>query len=412
MAFGSEVLAASPWRGEFPVLEQEVNGKPLVYLDSAASAQKPRVVLDTMDYYYRMDNANVHRGVHALGQRSTEAYDGSREAVRAALNASSADEIVFTKGCTESINLVASSWGQANLGEGDVILATQAEHHANIIPWQLVAARTGSKVLPIPVFDDGTLDWDAYLQLLRSHPVKMVAVKHICNALGTVYPVKEMAAEAHSIGALTLVDGAQAVPHMPVDVRDIDADFYSVAGHKAFGPMGVGALYGRKKLLQAMPPYQGGGDMIRTVSFEGSTFREPPARFEAGTPNVAGVVGLAAALDWLGSQDRCEISALECSLAASATEDLEAIPGVRVLGKTSGKAAVVSFVADFAHPHDLATILDSEGVAVRAGHHCCMPLMHRLKVPATVRASFAMYNGETDKDLLVKAVEKARRIFS
>lgn len=402
----------SAWRCEFPILDQEVNGKPLVYLDSAASSQKPRVVLDTMDFYYRMDNANVHRGVHALGQRSTEAYDNARAVVAKHLNAVHTDEIVFTKGCTEAVNLVAASWGQANLKPGDVVLCSMAEHHANLVPWQLAAEKTGATVKPVPIHDDGQLDWDAYLALLNENPVKMVAIKHVCNTLGTVYPVKEVVSEAHRVGALVTVDGAQAVPHRPVDVQDIGADFYILAGHKAFGPMGVGALYGRLPLLRAMPPYQGGGDMIRTVSFDDTTFREPPNRFEAGTPNVAGVVGLAAALEWLASQDFDRIEVHEQDLLASATEALEEIPGVRVLGKSPGKASVISFVTDFAHPHDIATILDSEGVAVRAGHHCCMPLMGRLRVPATVRASFAMYNDNKDKEVLIQAVAKARRIFS
>lgn len=408
----SKTSVRSPWRCEFPILDQEVNGKPLVYLDSAASGQKPRVVLDTMDFYYRMDNANVHRGVHTLGQRSTDAYDRARATVAKHLNASRPEEVVFTKGCTESLNLVASSWGGTNLKAGDVVLCSVAEHHANLVPWQMVAQRVGARVLPVPVFDDGQLDWDAYVALLRDHPVKMVAVKHVCNALGTVYPVKRMAEEAHQAGALITADGAQAVPHMPVDVRDLGVDFYSVAGHKAFGPMGVGALYGRSEHLKAMPPYQGGGDMIRTVSFEGTTFREPPTRFEAGTPNVAGVVGMAAGLEWLAAQDSEAVQAHEAALTQRATASLEEVSGVTVLGKTPGKAGVVSFVTDFAHPHDLATILDSEGVAVRAGHHCCMPLMQRLQVSSTVRASFAVYNDDEDVEALVRAVAKAKEIFS
>lgn len=409
-------------RRDFPILNVTVHGRPLVYLDNAATAQKPQPVIDAVDRYWRTSNANIHRGVHHLSQVATAQYDAAREKVRMFLNARSSAEVIFTKGCTEAINLVAAglAWDAS-----DVILATQMEHHSNIVPWQLAAERQGARVVPIQVTDAGEIDLDDYRRKLRAERVKIVALVHVSNALGTINPVREMIEMAHEVGALTLVDGAQAGPHIPVDVQELGADFYTLSCHKIYAPTGVGVLYGKRALLESMPPYHGGGDMIKTVDFEGSTFAELPAKFEAGTPNVAGVIGLGAAIDYLASfgpegeneRDRliAAMGALherELEIARSVETRLAQLPGVRIVGAPAQKTGIVSFVMEGAHPHDIGTILDAEGIAIRAGHHCCMPLMKRLGLAATARASFGLLNDESDGDALVRGVEKVREIFA
>ncbi len=408
-------------RAEFPILDLQVNGKPLAYLDNGATSQKPRAVLDALDRYWTTQNANVHRGVHHLSQVASHAYDGTRESVRAFLGAAEEAEIVFTKGCTEGINLVAHGLA---LSPGDRILVTAMEHHSNIVPWQLAAERAGATVEPIPITDAGEVDLDAYRALLEKGRVKIVGVVHVSNSLGTVNPVKAMVELAHAHGSLVLVDGAQAGPHRRVDVRDLDADFYTLSCHKMYAPTGVGVLYGKRALLEAMPPYQGGGDMIRQVSFERTTYAPIPAKFEAGTPNIAGVVGLDAAIRFVAAQGGDEgslserldlaferLEARERELTAYATERLLEVPGLRLTGTAPDKAGVLGFVLDNAHPHDIGTILDGEGVAVRTGHHCCQPLMRRLGVGATTRASLAMYSVEWEIDALVRGLHRVREIL-
>lgn len=397
-------------RDDFPILNEEVRGKPLVYLDNAATTQKPQSVLDAMQHFYTHDNANVHRGVHLLSQRATDDFDRARVKLQRFVNASESSEIIFTKGCTEATNLVAASWGRANLREGDEILLSTMEHHANIVPWQIVAEEKGARIRPIPINDAGEIDLDAYRAMLNSR-VKMVGVVHVSNSLGTINPVAEMIALAHGVGAKVLVDGAQALAHLPVDVQALDADFYAMSSHKMYGPTGVGALYGKRGLLEAMPPYQAGGDMIRTVSFEKTTYNELPNKFEPGTPNIAGVIGFGAAVDYLMGLDREAIADHEDHLTALANEALEAIPGVRLIGTARNKASVVSFTLEGAHPHDIGTILDMEGIAVRTGHHCCMPLMTRLGLPATVRASLALYNNAEDVARLASGLHKVKEVL-
>ncbi len=406
-------------RAQFPILDRQVHGRPLVYLDNAATTQTPISVLDAMDRYYRESNANIHRGVHQLSQEATNAYEHARTLAQTLLNAKEDAEVIFTKGCTESINLVAATWGR-KLTPDDTILLSTMEHHANIVPWQM----TSAKVVPIPIFDNGEIDLDAYRALLKVHRVKLVGIVHVSNSLGTVNPVREIIRLAHEAGAIVLVDGAQSAPHTPIDVRDIDADFYTVSGHKLYGPTGVGLLYGKRALLEAMPVYQGGGDMIRTVSFERTTFAEIPGKFEAGTPNIAGAIGLGAAISWLASlgsgvdlrsQVVASLEAIdghERSLARLAEAQLGDISGVRLVGTAKDKAGIVSFTMDQAHPHDIGTILDASGVAVRAGHHCCMPLMRRLGVSATARASFAVYSSSGEVEALVRAVGKVAEVFA
>jgi cysteine desulfurase/selenocysteine lyase len=417
-------------RAQFPILNQRVNGKPLVYLDNGATSQKPQAVLDALDRYWKFSNANIHRGVHTLSQRATAHFDDARDILCQFLNARESAEIIFTKGCTEAINLVAHGLARnGTLGEGDEILLSTMEHHSNIVPWQLQSEWTGSKVVPIPITDEGEIDLEAYAQQLRSGKVKVVGIVHISNALGTINPVETMVQMAHDVGALVLIDGAQAGPHHLIDVQAIDADFYTLSCHKMYAPTGVGVLYGKRSLLKALPPYHGGGDMIRTVDFSGSTFADIPAKFEAGTPNVASVIGLGAALQWLlsltenepveeGSLPRARlrpsmeaIDAHERSLSQYAERELGEVPGVRIVGTAAKKAGIVSFVMDSAHPHDIGTILDEQGVAIRAGHHCCMPLMKRLGIAATARASFACYNDEGDVDRLIQGVLKVKEIF-
>jgi len=395
-------------RADFPALHQQVNGRPLVYLDNAATTQKPQAVLDALLGFYSRDCANVHRGVHALSQRATDAYEGARETVARFLKARPR-EIVFTRGTTEAINLVAYSYG-SRLLPGDEILITELEHHSNIVPWQMLAERTGARLRVAPIDDRGEIILEEFQRLLGPR-TRIVAVAHVSNALGTVNPVEEICRLAHTYGARVLVDGAQAVPHLAVDVRALDCDFYAFSGHKIYGPTGIGVLFGRWELLEAMPPYQGGGDMIRSVTFEKTLYNDPPYRFEAGTPHIAGAIGLAAAIEYVTRLGLEEIRRHEQQLLEAATRALEEIPGVRIVGTAAHKAAVVSFVLDGVHPHDVATVLDHEGVAVRAGHHCAQPLMERFGLPATTRASFALYNTLEEVDALARAVRRARELF-
>lgn len=396
-------------RADFPILAQTVHGKPLAYLDNAATTQKPNAVIDAIAHFYRHDNANIHRGVHALAERATIAYEAAREAARRFLNARSANEIVFVRGTTEAINLVAASFG-ARFQPGDEVIVTAMEHHANIVPWQLVQARTGIVLKVIPMDESGALQTEQLAALITPR-TRLVAVTHVSNALGTINPVAELIVIAHQHGVPVLVDGAQAVPHMPVDVQALDADFYCFSGHKLFGPTGIGVLYCKAELLESMPPYQGGGDMIRTVSFEKSTFAPPPQRFEAGTPNIAGAIGLKAAIEYLERLDRLAALRYEQELLAYATERLQTVPGLKIVGTAPEKAAVVSFTIDGIHPHDLGTIVDRYGVAIRVGHHCAMPVMTFFGVPATARASFAFYNTFAEIDQLTDALHRARDLL-
>jgi cysteine desulfurase/selenocysteine lyase len=393
-------------RQDFPILSETVHGKPLVFLDSAASAQKPLAVLNAMDDMYRTCYANVHRGVYALSDAATSRFEAARETVRAFLNARHDSEIVFTSGGTDALNLVARCYAQPKLQPGDEILVTESEHHSNIVPWQLVAAATGAVVRPIPVTDDGAFDWDAFVGML-SDKVKIVAVAHMSNVMGSVMPIQEIAKATHAAGAVIVVDGCQGAVHHVVDVQALDVDFYAITGHKLYGPTGIGALYGKRELLDAMPPYKGGGDMIETVTFERSTWAEPPARFEAGTPMIVEAVGLAAALDYLAAIGMDRIHAHEEDLLTYATGLLLEIDGLRIIGSAPGKGSVISFAVDGAHPTDIATLLDQRGIAVRSGHHCAQPLMVRMGVSATTRASFAMYNTREEALALVDGVKKA-----
>jgi cysteine desulfurase/selenocysteine lyase len=397
-------------RRDFPALAQRVHGRPLVYLDNAATTQKPRQVIDAIRRYYEEDNANVHRGVHALSERATAAYEGAREKVRAFVNARAVSEVVFTRNATEGINLVARAWGDANVRAGDEVLITALEHHSNIVPWQQLCARTGAVLKVAPIDDAGDVIQDEFDRLLSSK-TRMVAMSHLSNALGTVNPVVEMTARAKAAGAVVLIDGSQAAYHMAVDVQAIGADFYVFTGHKLYGPTGMGVLWGREAVLDAMPPFLGGGDMIRTVTFEGSTWNDLPYKFEAGTPHIAGAVGLGAAVDYVRAIGFAAIGAHEAALLAKATEAIGAIEGVRLVGTARRKASVVSFVMDDIHPHDIGTIVDREGVAIRTGHHCAQPVMDRYRIPATARASFAMYNTLDEIDALAAALARARTII-
>jgi len=408
VASGFEVEAV---RADFPILHQQVHGKPLAYLDSAASAQRPAQVIDAMANYDRHDHANVHRGVHALSQRATEAFEGAREKLRRYINAASTREIIFTRGTTEAINLVAQSWGRANLGDGDEIVVTQMEHHANIVPWQMLCEQTGAALKVIPMTESGELDLDAARAIIGAR-TRLLAFGHVSNALGTINPVAELTALARSAGALVLLDGAQGMPHMRVDVEALDCDFYAFSGHKMFGPTGIGVLWGREALLKAMPPWQGGGDMILAVSFEKTTYNELPWKFEAGTPNIAGVVGLGAAVDYLEALDFAGAAAWEHSLLEYGTARLAEIDGLRIIGTAPRKAAVISFTLEGVHPHDIGTIVDHAGIAIRTGHHCAMPVMDYYGVPATARASFAFYNTREEIDRLAEALREAREVFA
>ncbi len=398
-------------RADFPILRQEVRGRPLVYLDSAASAQKPQAVIDAEVRFYTHDNANVHRGVHALSERATVAFEDARETVRRFLNARSEREIIFVRGTTEAVNLVAQTFGRKNVGPGDEVLITEMEHHANIVPWQMLCEQVGATLKAVPVDANGELQLDT-LDALLTPRTRLFAVTHVSNALGTVNPVKELIRRAHAKGIPVLVDGAQSVPHFRVDVRDLDADFYSFSGHKVFGPMGIGVLYGKEALLESMPPWMGGGDMILTVSLEKTVYNRLPHRFEAGTPNVAGAVGLAAALDYLERVGLEHVAAHDRELITYATRALESVPGLTLVGKPRERTGVLSFVLEDIHPHDIGTILDREGVAIRTGHHCAQPLMRCFRVAATARASLALYNTREDVDALVRGLHKVREVFA
>jgi cysteine desulfurase/selenocysteine lyase len=397
-------------RQDFPALKQTIHGKPLVYLDNAATAQKPRAVIDAIVKFYEVDCANIHRGVHELSQRSTAAYEETRSKVRRFLNARSNHEIIFVRGTTEGINLVTQTWGRANVKQDDEIIIAGLEHHSNIVPWQILCEQTGARLRIIPIDDRGDLLLEEYEKLLGPR-TRMVAIGHVSNALGTVNPVRRIVRMAHDAGALALIDGAQAVPHMPVDVSAIDADFYAFSGHKLFGPTGIGVLYGKADLLEAMPPYQGGGDMIRTVTFEKTTYNDLPYKFEAGTPDIAGGIGLGAAVDYLTRLGIDKIAAYEHELLLYATEALERIPGLHIVGTAREKAAVLSFVMQGIHPHDIGTVLDHQGIAVRTGHHCAQPVMDRYHIPATTRASLAFYNTPAEIDALVAGLYKVKEVF-
>jgi cysteine desulfurase/selenocysteine lyase len=397
-------------RADFPILAQKVQGRPLVYLDNAASTQKPRAVMDAIAACYGEYYANVERGVHTLSQQSTAAREQAREAVRRFLNAPSAEEIVFVRGTTEAINLVAASWGRRNLEPGDEILVTELEHHSNIVPWQLLCEERGAVLRVAPIDDRGEVIQEE-LERLLSPRTRLVAVAHVSNALGTVNPVREIAERAHRVGALVLVDGAQAAPHLAIDVQALGVDFYAFSGHKVYGPSGIGVLWGRSELLATMPPWQGGGGMIRTVTFAKTTYAAPPHRFEAGTPAIEAAIGLGAALGYLTNVGLPAVAAWEAELLALATERLAAVPGLRLIGTARHKAAVLSFTLEGIHPHDVGTVLDQEGIAVRAGHHCAQPVMEHFRVPATSRASFGLYNTREEVEALAAALHRARELF-
>ncbi len=408
---GHNLFDVDAVRKDFPILQQQVHGKPLVYLDNGATSQKPQVVIDALRDYYQQDNANVHRGLHTLSERATEAYENVRDISRRFLNAPDRHEIVFVRGTTEAINLIAQAWARPLLEAGDEIIITTMEHHSNIVPWQLVCEQTGALLKVVPINAAGELDLQAYHDLLNER-TRLVSVVHLSNALGTINPVREMAAAAHRVGAKILLDGAQAAPHMPVDVQALDCDFYAFSGHKLFGPTGIGVLWGRREILDAMPPYQGGGEMIRTVSFEGSTWNSVPHRFEAGTPNIADTIGLGVAMEYLSGFDMDAIAAHEDDLLDYASDVIGAVPGVRLVGTAARKSAILSFVMDDIHAHDIGTIVNSQGVAIRVGHHCTMPLHERLGLSATARASFAFYNTRTEIDRLAQALLKTRQMFA
>jgi cysteine desulfurase/selenocysteine lyase len=398
-------------RTDFPALQQQVNDHPLVYLDSAASSQQPAAVINTVADYQRLDHANVHRGVHTLSHRATEAYEGARDDIVSFINASNRHEVIFTSGTTESINLVAQSFCRPMLASGDKILLTQLEHHSNIVPWQLLCEQTGAELLVAPIDDSGQVDIDELIRQLQSG-VKMLAISHVSNALGSINPVKDIVAQAHSLDIPVLLDGAQAMPHMPVDVQDIGCDFYAFSGHKMFGPTGTGVLYGKENLLDAMPPYQGGGDMILEVRFDKTVYNDLPYKFEAGTPNISGMIGLGAAVRYLQAIGMENVSAYEQRLLNYMTSQLAAVDGIRLFGTADSKASVQSFLLDDIHPHDLGTILDHQGVAIRTGHHCAMPVMEYFGIPGTARASLGLYNNEDDIDRLVAALATAKELFA
>lgn len=397
-------------RGQFPALAQEVNGHPLVYLDNAATTQKPQAVLDAINHYYRADNANVHRAAHALSGRATRAFEDARETVARFINAPHSHEVIWTRGTTEAINLVAQSWGMSELRAGDEIVLSTLEHHANIVPWQLVAQRTGAVIRVIPLDERGDLDMAAYLAMLGPR-TRLVSVAHVSNALGTVNPVKEMVAAAKAVGALSLIDGAQAVAHLVVDVQAIGCDFYAFSGHKLYGPTGIGVLWGRTELLERMPPWQAGGEMIDKVSFSGTTFNTLPFKFEAGTPHIAGAIGLAAAIGFVMEQDRDSLASHEAALTDYLIAGLQQVPGLRLVGEPGQRAGAVSFLLEDIHPQDAATLLDMQGIALRVGHHCAMPLMESLGIGGTMRASLACYNNRDDVDALLAALHKLSDFF-
>ena len=398
-------------RRDFPILSREVAGKPLVYLDSAATSQKPQAVIDALAAYYSGMNANVHRGVHTLSQEATDAYEGARARVRAFINAAEDAEIVFTRGTTEGINRVAHSLGAQRGGDGSEVIISNMEHHSNVVPWQILCEERGARLRVAPINEDGELLMDEYEAMLGPQTA-LVSIVHMSNALGTINPAKDIVALAHAHGAPVLLDGAQAVPHLPVDVRELDCDFYAFSGHKLFGPTGIGVLYGKREWLERMPPYQGGGDMIKSVTFERTIYNDLPYKFEAGTPHIGGVVGLGAAIDYVNGIGLERAAAYEHELLEYGTEQLQAIGGLRLIGTAQEKASVLSFVLEGIHPHDIGTILDTQGIAVRTGHHCTQPLMQRFQIPATARASLAFYNTKSEIDALVEGIHKTFEVFS
>ncbi len=393
-------------RADFPVLDQQVNGSPLIYFDNAATTQKPKSVIDALSHYYTSDNANIHRGIHALAERATTAFELTRTKIKEFINAPSSDQIILTAGTTGSINLVAQTFGRANFSKGDKILISNLEHHSNIVPWQMIAEEKGAIIKVIPVDERGVLDLEAFRNLLDAS-VKLVAVNHVSNAIGTINPIAEMIRLAHAHGAKVLIDGAQSVAHLDVDVQALDIDFFAFSAHKLFGPTGVGVLYGKRELLESMPPYQGGGEMIKEVSFEGTTYNELPYKFEAGTPNIADVIAFSAAIDYVNALSKEALFTQELALLAYATEQLSTIPGLRIIGTAPDKIAVISFVIDGIHPQDLGVLLDKFGIAIRTGHHCVQPLMKRFGLPGTCRASFAFYNTFEEIDIFVKALRRS-----
>ena len=407
----SSVFDAERVRADFPVLQQQVNGRPLVYLDNGATSQKPQAVIDELVRYYSTENANVHRGVHTLSQNATEDYEGARAKVKRLLNAADDHEIVFTRGTTDSINMVAQSYGKQSLGPGDEVIVSNMEHHSNIVPWQMLREEKGVVLRVVPIDESGELLLDEYERML-SPRTKLVSITHVSNALGTILPVEQIIGMAHAQGIPVMLDGAQAVPHMAVDVQKLDCDFYVFSGHKIFGPTGIGILYGKAELLETMPPVQGGGDMIKSVTFERTIYNDLPYKFEAGTPNIAGAIGLGAAIDYVQSVGYDSFAAYEDELLDYGTKALETIEGLRIIGTSPRKAGILSFVMENVHPHDIGTILDTEGVAVRTGHHCAQPVMQRFQIPATVRASMAMYNTREDIDALVRAIDRVIEVFS
>jgi len=398
-------------RADFPILRRQVHGKPLVYLDNAATAQKPKAVIDTLSRYYEQENANIHRGVHYLSERATEEYEAARQTIQHFLKAADASEIIFVRGATEGINLVAQTYGRTNVGRDDEVLISAMEHHSNIVPWQILCEEKGAKLRVIPINDNGELIWEQFEKLLGSR-TKMVAVTHVSNALGTVNPVRRIVEQAHRANVPVLVDGAQSVPHIEVDVQALDCDFFVFSGHKIYGPTGIGVLYGKSALLNAMPPYQGGGDMISSVTFEKTIYNKLPYKFEAGTPHIAGGIGLGCAIGYLNGVGIERVERHEHELLAYATRAVGEIPGLRVIGTAAEKAGVLSFVMEGIHPHDIGTILDQQGIAIRTGHHCAQPVMQRFGIPATARASFALYNTREEVDALVSGLQKVREVFA
>ena len=398
-------------RDDFPILKQQVNGNRLVYLDNGATSQKPQAVIDAIVENYATTNSNVHRGVHTMSQQATDGYEGARSKVRKFLNASKDKEIIFTRNTTEGVNLVAHSYGRKNIGPGDDIIVSNMEHHSNIVPWQMLCEENGANLKVVPIDDSGELVMDEYQKLL-SPRTKLESITHVSNALGTILPAKQIVQMAHSYGAPVLLDGAQAVPHMPVDVQDLDCDFYVFSGHKLFGPTGIGILYGKENYLESMPPFLGGGDMIKSVTFEKTLYNDLPYKFEGGTPDISGAIGLGAAIDYVNSLGFDQITAHEDALLQYGTEALESIAGVHIVGTAARKAGILSFVMDMAHPHDIGTILDEQGIAIRTGHHCAQPVMQRFQIPATARASLAFYNTKEDIDALVKGIDRVIEVFS
>ena len=398
-------------RDDFPILKQQVNGSPLVYLDNGATSHKPQSVIDAIVQYYTTTNSNVHRGVHTMSQQATDGYEGARSKVRKFINASKDKEIIFTRNTTEGVNLVAHSYGRQNIGPGDDIIVSNMEHHSNIVPWQILCEEKGANLRVVPIDDSGELVMDEYQKMLSSR-TRLVSITHVSNSLGTILPAKQIVELAHSHGAPVLLDGAQAVPHMSVDMQDLDCDFYVFSGHKLFGPTGIGILYGKENHLESMPPFLGGGDMIKSVTFEKTIYNDLPYKFEGGTPDIAGAIGLGAAIDYVNGLGFEQITAHEAELLQYGTDALKSISGVKIVGTAAHKAGILSFVMDVAHPHDIGTILDEQGIAIRTGHHCAQPVMQRFQIPATARASLAFYNSKEDIDALVKGIDRVIEVFS